>query len=86
MDDPPQLVKPPQSAYLIDLIFLLLAPAHPALVVLALLQYAVRRSPFFARGFLGGRQVTAAWCIVFPGVGLSYRLTVLPGQNDAPAA
>ncbi len=40
-----------QLAYLIDLIFLLLAPAHPSLFVIALLQYVVRRNAFVCRGF-----------------------------------
>jgi hypothetical protein len=41
----------PTPSYLIDILFLLLAPQHPVLVVIALLQFGVRRSPFFCRGF-----------------------------------
>lgn len=39
-------------AYIIDLLFLLIAPAHPSLVVIALVQYLARRSAFVCRGFL----------------------------------
>lgn len=42
-----------KSAYIIDLIFLLIAPSHPALIALALLQYVARRWPMFCRGALG---------------------------------
>lgn len=62
--------KPPQSAYVIDLLFLLLAPMHPALVMLAIVQYAVRRWSWICGGFLsilGVQELTPFWCIVFPG-------------------
>lgn len=38
-------------AYIIDILFLLIAPVHPSLAVIALIQYLARRSAFVCRGF-----------------------------------
>jgi hypothetical protein len=57
-------------AYLIDLLFLLLAPLHPALIMLAVVQYVVRRSAWLCGGLLalfGQDEVTALALVLLPG-------------------
>jgi DNA polymerase III delta prime subunit len=60
-----------RAAYIIDLIFLLVAPTHPALIALALLQYVMRRWDIFCRGIIslcGIRVVTSWMLILLPGL------------------
>lgn len=57
-------------AYAIDLLFLLIAPLHPALIMLAVVQYVVRRSAWLCAGLLalfGQHEVTALALILLPG-------------------
>lgn len=67
-------------AYAIDLLFLLIAPLHPALVVLAIVQYAVRRSAWLSAGLLvlaGQTEVTALALVLLPGAA-----AYLPEEED----
>lgn len=57
-------------AYAIDLVFLLIAPLHPALIMLAVVQYVVRRSAWLCAGLLalfGQMEVTPLALILLPG-------------------
>lgn len=57
-------------AYAIDLLFLLIAPLHPALIMLAVVQYVVRRSAWLCAGLLalfGQHEVTALALVLLPG-------------------
>lgn len=56
---------------IIDFIFILIAPVHPALIVLAMLQYAMRRWDIFCRGIIslcGIRVITSWMLILLPGL------------------
>jgi hypothetical protein len=73
--------------YLIDLVFLLLAPVHPALIVMAVLQYIARRSPLVATGFwqlAGAPDLNWVWIAVLPGlsVHMSNKTKVEDEQNN----
>jgi hypothetical protein len=64
---------------LADLIFVLIAVLHPALFVLALLQYAVRRWPMFCRGALALPELFG-WPVLSV---TPFMLVLLPGLGEA---
>lgn len=89
-------------SYAIDVVFLLLAPSHPALIVLAIVQYLARRNATICRGFwqlagCPGPSIILSSCLpglVVPGgsgtgsvpPGTSSEGPVPPQQNQAEPA
>jgi hypothetical protein len=74
-------------AYLIDLVFLLLAPLHPALIILAVVQYIVRRSAWLCAGMLvlsGQTEVTALALMLLPGAAVYLQGEAEPEAEPEP--